>query len=144
MVSLKRWYDKEPVVAQALWDWERLPQVLQVHIAKYIITLLQEQRQGIRITGTYDKVGRLPSKRVLGLYLASLKRRWHDKDPVIRRAFNSLVFIEQDDLIHVAEGIIRTRRAVLQETAVQKALSDDDLSSVLSHVFKNLEERSAS
>lgn len=104
---LKRWYDSDPQVFEAISLIKQLPPIEQDALARSIINfinVLRKSKDSIEIEETIS----IGKNRVLGLYKASLGKRWHDKNTTLTSALKMMATLSNQDATKVAEGIIQT------------------------------------
>lgn len=105
MSDIKRWYDKDPRMAQILAILEHMPDETKEEFASVLIKLINI----IKKNKTNDLgLTSLGKNRVLGLYKAFRKRRWYDHTPGLMYALNVLSTLDLVDFNTVVDGILIT------------------------------------
>jgi len=129
----KRWYDKNPVVKDAMHAWEHFPLKLQTVLADHIQTLIQKERFTMRYRGIY----KLLPNHLKVVYKARQKKRWYDHYSSTYKTINALALVEHADLMEIARKIIQLR-SYLNDHALQvEKLANKDLKVLIHQIFED-------
>jgi uncharacterized membrane protein YccC len=99
-----RWYDQIGEMTLALHISRQLPPEIQATIVKNLNNAIDQQRKLRRNDRHAVSVG---AGRVLGLYQAARRKRWHDPDPNMHRAFNLMGTLSDGYLAAFADRVIK-------------------------------------
>ena len=102
---LNRWYDKDPKMQYVLGCLKSLSPEDQEELAvglMHFVNVFRKNRKEDEIPVSIGK------NRTLGLYKASNKRRWYDKNPVLQSAMNTLGTMPIEDCRKISEGLLLT------------------------------------
>jgi len=112
LYTVKRWYDKDPIITEAIRLIRKLPVPQQEQLAQSVINfvnLLRKNRN--EDPETLISIGK---DRVLGLYKSSNCNRWYDKTPMLQIALKKVSSLPDEDAQKVAQGIIDTLSSIEQ------------------------------
>lgn len=130
----KRWYDADPVIAEAIRVWQRLPLALQRVIADYVNRHTRALLPGDAVEGAEDQVdlaeGFLSGADMVKIYNVAQKRRWHDVDPVIRSAVNAMALLDTTENRRIARRILKVRDLLQDHLKGGEALPADVLTAM--------------
>lgn len=133
MTQGRRWYEINPIVADAMHAWEHFHPALQRALAIYLNTLFTKQQIRMQYRGIYN----LAPKRLVTLYRNRKKQRWYDQDPLVREAMNQLILARFSELIRISYALIQLR-SLLQARGITGANETQNrLLSMINQVFEN-------
>lgn len=125
----RRWYEKNPMVEEAIYTWQKFPRSLQRVVAKHVKLALNRNNLSVRLTGGPGKFLTIPLRTLTMAYFSHKRRRWYDHDPLVRSAVHTLSLVHHGDMVMLAERIIHLkvyleRQAVLNEEVSLKQFED--------------------
>jgi hypothetical protein len=124
----KRWYDEDPIIAEALNAWESYPHALQVLIADYVNSITKDIKPTTPQTDEfYDGDTMISPKELIALYNAPMKRRWHDIDPVVRSAVNAMSILDLREKVLISKRVLRIKEVLKDQLGAADRLPDDIL-----------------
>jgi len=129
----QRWYEKNPIVADAMSSWQLFPARLQRVLAAHIDKLVKRYHLTARYSGIY----RLSPGRINVAIKSTQRRRWFDKDQQVRRTINTLRWVDHDDLLRMAFAIIRMRHYFNTIQISPDQFSTTELEKVVDDIFQN-------
>lgn len=132
MEQIRRWYDINPLVSEAMKAWELFPPALQIALAKYIAQLMKQKQVQMRYKGLWSLI-----VQILLYYDNSKNNRWYDKHPILKKTVNRLSHAEAHALIDVARKISKLRTYVKEKPVDIARLSEAQLLKEIDYVFKN-------
>jgi hypothetical protein len=100
-----RWYDNETGMNRVLNLMRDLPENIQEDLALTLIQFANLIRKNRKIEDDTLSIGK---NKVLGLYKASQKRRWYDKNPTLMSAMNILNTLPPHEFKNIVEGLLLT------------------------------------
>ncbi|MDD3012174.1 MAG: hypothetical protein PHC34_00535 [Candidatus Gastranaerophilales bacterium] len=103
--SIKRWYDNDLSMNRVLNLMKNLPEHIQEELAVTLIQFANLIRKNRKIEENALSIG---TSKVLGLYKASNKRRWYDKNPTLMSAMNILNTLPPKEFKNIVEGLLLT------------------------------------
>lgn len=140
MKTIKRWYDIDPRVSEAMKAWEAMPQALQLLVAESVNLLIQVKKSQQVEEDDYSNNSVITGRQVSGIYQAGRKRRWQDQDPVIRSAWNALSIAELEEQVSVSLRILALQRLWQEHAQGDAEMSEEIavamLSDSVSQIFR--------
>jgi len=103
--SKHRWYDNDSGMDRVLNLMQNLPENIQEELAVTLIQFANLIRKNRKIEENTLSIG---TAKVLGLYKASNKRRWYDKNPTLMSAMNILNTLPPKEFRNIVEGLLLT------------------------------------
>jgi len=107
-----RWYDNETAMNKVLNLMKDLPENIQEELALTLIQFANLIRKSKQIDEDTLSIGK---DKVLGLYKASNKRRWYDKNPTLMSAMNILNTLPPNEFKNIVEGLLLTLTSTTTE-----------------------------
>lgn len=100
-----RWYDNDTGMDRVLNLMKDLPENIQEDLALTLIQFANLIRKNRKVEEETLSIGK---NKVLGLYKASNKRRWYDKNPSLMSAMNILSTLPPAEFKNIVEGLLLT------------------------------------
>jgi hypothetical protein len=130
--SKRRWYERNPIIADAMHAWEHFSPPMQRALAIYIHTLIKDKEVVVQYRGIYS----LAPKRLITLYQTRKKGRWYDQDPLVRKVMNNLILASYGDLIYISQRIIHLRKYLREVNITGERHAAKDLVPIVAKVFE--------
>ncbi len=135
--SLKgnRWYDEYPPMVRAVELMESLPDQYRQHVATAVVSYTREHH----LLGTAEELKSVGHHKVLGLIQSKLRRRWYDKDPVLHKAVNNILLMDESNRQNMSYRLVVSLEAL--ETYREKCEQDgtlagyDDMEQIVAEIF---------
>lgn len=105
MEDIKRWYDRDPRMAQILDILKDLPENSQTEFARVLMQLINILRKSKKNNGSQLSIGK---NKVLGMYKAFNRRRWYDQSTSLMNSLNTLSMLSDEDFSTIVDGILIT------------------------------------
>jgi hypothetical protein len=133
MVTKQRWYERNPLVAEAMHSWQHFPPRLQK-----ILALRVNQGHRWQLWNTH-KGSKSPyaTHRLLVTYLSQKKRRWYDEDPMVQKTLNYLSQTDHGELVDLSERIIKLHSHIDNQRIQPDNLTRSELDNLVNYVFSN-------
>jgi len=135
MAIYKRWYERNPIIAEAMYGWQHSPLSLQRSLARYIKRLYLDN--SLRINEKNAGPNRFFAHGQLNSRNATRKRRWYEMDHHVKETIDLLALIEHVDLVNLSEKIIKLNSHIKQREIKAEILPDSELQKLISFVFEN-------
>lgn len=108
-MSKQRFYDREPVVSQAVELIFAFPEPIQEIVA---LGLSQIANQEFRANELMNNVKSMGSENVLAMFKSKRRRRAYDNNQITHQAMNHLFILPNDKRIFVSEKVVELVRFV--------------------------------
>ncbi len=141
MLFRRRWYERNPLIHQALETWEKFPPGLQRMLAEYIGILIQHRVVSSRTHALSNTLFEMTPKKLRAFYLSFNKQRWYDDDPVIRKTVEALARVKHEDFINIAERIILLKKRLEDDELDPARMPQKELDEMVSQQFSNMERK---
>lgn len=130
-----RWYDKYPQTQKAVELFEKLPSQYQRVIARNIAQFCEDNN----LLGAREGLKSLGHTKVMGLIQSKAKRRWYDQDPLLHKAVNSILMMNDEDRQAASYRMVVTMESfdAYMEWCQQneRLIDQDELEQMASDVF---------
>ncbi|HEY9685410.1 MAG TPA: hypothetical protein V6C52_00395 [Coleofasciculaceae cyanobacterium] len=103
MILHQRFYEQEPVVAQAVGLMFLFPEPMQEIIALGLSQIASQECQAHEVMNNVKSLG---SEHVLSLYKSKRKRRNYDQNQIIHQAINHLFVLSPENRVFVSHKVI--------------------------------------
>jgi hypothetical protein len=127
----QRWYEKNPMVKEAVEVWERFPPLLSRALAKHIYEITRDFAQ---YHLSRDTGGNPIQKALLSFKIMFKRRRWYDQDPIVRKTFNAMANLHHADLLIIAEQVIMLKTYIDRNMVDVKTMSEKQLDALIAKV----------
>jgi hypothetical protein len=128
----KRWYDVNPIIADAIHAWENFPPSLQRALAEHLNELIKSEELPFRYKGF--------SRLVIQILIfndSRKRQRWCDQDRVVQKAYNSLGHTELSALLDVSMRIVKLRSYVRDKPLDPTRMPQRELRKAIAYVFEH-------
>jgi hypothetical protein len=136
-----RWYDRNPVVFDAMSTWEGFPPNLQNILADYIQGLIRRRQLSFKLVGSFRSLFRYSQKRLTIYYQSKKKRRWYDEDPLVQSTVNTMALMAYEDLIGISHCILNLRIYLEQLFIRTVEAPEHELQRIVTQVFSKFNTR---
>jgi len=136
-----RWYDEYPPIVRAAELMESLPEQYRRYVAASVVAYTQENN----LLGSPEELKNVGHQKVLGLFQSKLRRRWYDKDPILHKAVNNILLMDEENRRNVSYRLVVSLEALesyREQCDKQQLLpSFEDMEQIVADIFaRNLEE----
>ncbi len=129
----RRWYERNPVVNDAMKMWEAYPIPLQKILAREVTRVINEAHPNIRLYGMF-----LPFsvKKLKAVYKSLQCRRWYDRDPLVRSTVQTMSFMPHNDLVAVCRHIVNLDTFMRKQNLQPAGMDEREIEKAVRYVFQ--------
>ncbi|MGE0201448.1 MAG: hypothetical protein AB7P76_10825 [Candidatus Melainabacteria bacterium] len=129
--SRKRWYDRQPRLAEAVRILSHLPDEVTNVLSEGVVVIANRD---FNIGNALHDVKSLGMEKIMGLHKSKNKKRLYDQNPTLHKAMNYLYILENDNQDVMADHIL-TLMTFIQEylstcKIFQADASQDDIAKI--------------
>src|SRR5687768_3105757 len=100
--SFKRWYERQPRLAQAVHLLTILPDEIRSILGEAMLVLANKEFEATK----YETGRSLGGDKVLGLYKSKNKRREYDQNETLHKAMNYLYILSEENQDFMADHVL--------------------------------------
>lgn len=135
MAFRTRWYDRNPLIFDAMSTWHGFPPVLQRVLAAYIKELIEKRQMTFRLLGSVKDLFRYSRHKLLIWHMSRRKRRWYDWDSGVQATVNTLALLRYDDVLSISECILHLHVYLKRLSIPADTMAEQDLRNIVDQVF---------